>query len=390
MLTRHHSGDKAIAKESPLKKPINLATVSDVHLGHHQNPASRITRNLRKAFADDAAMAILDIIFIAGDLFDRQLTFAHEDVPAIERWMTSFLRLAVKHDVVLRVVEGTPRHDWKQSLKLIQLNEDHQIGANIRYIPSLEIEYIPEIERHVLYIPDQFTDSTDKTLAMVKDAIAAKGLKKVDLAIMHGHFDVQVPDIPDIPKHSSEEYLALVEELIFIGHDHHHTVHGRIIAQGSFDRLAHGEEEPKGHVRATLHGDGNYEAKFVPNENALQFVSIDCQGLSAEESILKIRPIANSLPDESHVRLLVDVKHPLTKNMNVLHRAWPLLNWTKPKVIKPKDKENPTERVTAPKKYVSFAITPQNIQAMLLERVAKDCEDSRIMDHAKSILEELA
>lgn len=372
------------------KKPVKLATLSDVHLGHHVNHAYLIIANLLKAFKDDAHTAALDIIFIAGDLYDRLLSLPHADVQVIDRWMISFLRLCVKHDILIRVLEGTPSHDWRQSERMVSLNEDHAIGAKLHYVKTLEVEYIPEIERHVLYIPDQFTDSTDKTLGLAQEALRAKGLEKVDLAIMHGHFDVQVPDIPDIPKHSAEAYLAMVNELIFIGHDHRFFIHERIIAQGSFDRLAHGEEADKGHVRAELMGDGTFKADFVVNEGALKFVSVDVQNLSAEESLLKIKPVANALPEGSHIRLLVDLKHPLIKNTSVLYRAWPLLNWTKPKVVKPKEKSGDSEKPVAPAKYIPFAITSQNISAMLIERMSKDCNDPRILDHARSIIEELA
>ena len=75
------------------------------------------------------------------------------------------------------------------------------------------------------------------------------GLTKVDYAVMHGQFDYQLPKhITGMPRHDSQKYLDIVKHYIFIGHIHTHSVYDRIIAQGSFDRLTHGQEEPKGYV----------------------------------------------------------------------------------------------------------------------------------------------
>ena len=76
--------------------------------------------------------------------------------------------------------------------------------------------------------------------------------------------------------------------LIFIGHVHKSSQYGRIIAQGSFDRLSHGEEDPKGHMRATRKTDGTHDIVFIENKKAKKYITISCLYLPIEDAISKI------------------------------------------------------------------------------------------------------
>ena len=91
-----------------------FASISDIHLHHPHNTTIEIIENLDKyAFPDNVQTASLDAIFIGGDLFDRIMTLNDPDVPVVEHWMERLLRLCKKHDILLRVLEGTPSHTRK-------------------------------------------------------------------------------------------------------------------------------------------------------------------------------------------------------------------------------------------------------------------------------------
>jgi hypothetical protein len=117
------------------------AVISDIHLGHNRNSAARIVENLFQAFPDNAETASLDAIFIPGDIFDNLLMFNDEDIDAIMHWSNSLLHMCKRHGIILRIVEGTPLHDRTQSKYFMRENEIGHIGADMKYIDKIDIEY---------------------------------------------------------------------------------------------------------------------------------------------------------------------------------------------------------------------------------------------------------
>lgn len=365
---------------------IKLAVISDIHLGHTRNSTSGIIKNLRRAIPDNAETSELDCIFLAGDVFDSLLTLPDEDVLDIDTWIVFLLRLCCKHNIILRVLEGTPSHDWKQSDRFTTLNQIMGIGANVRHVKDLSIEYLEALNKHVLYVPDEWETSTEKTLGQVQELLRAHGLAQVDLAIMHGQFDYQLPAHVKAPKHDSTAYLELVRDLIFIGHVHVFSQFQRIIAQGSFDRLSHGEEGPKGHVRASLHADGNYEVVFVENTHAMRFATIDCTGLDLEQTLAKVDREAQGLPEGSHARVQGDADNPIFANMELLVRQLPMLVWGK-KINE--EKEQTDAVVEDATVYAPITLTKDNLEGMLVNRLVQLEVDLLVLAAAKTMLQEV-
>lgn len=366
---------------------LNIAVASDIHLGHKRNPAYRIVQNLRDAFPDNAETAALDIIFLAGDVFDSLLTCPSDEATDADIWIAHLLRLCKKHDIALRVLNGTNSHDFNQSERFVTINEIAGIGADLHYAKDLSIEYIEKYDIHVLYVPDEWESSTEKTLAQVKDLIRAKGLTQVDLAIMHGQFEFQLPPHIKAQKHSSEEYLGLVKHLIFIGHVHTHRTYERIIAQGSFDRLSHGEEEPKGHVRATIRPNGEYEVRFIENKNAMTFQSVDCTDLDLDDTLKKIANTVGHRNDNIFVRIIGDPDNPIFTNMNMLVSMYPFVTWSK--LIKEADEEITTEYDDAEVNFQPIILNKENLPGLLLERLAYRGVKNGLLSSAKAMLKEV-
>lgn len=365
------------------RSELKIASISDIHLGHRRNTTAEIVANLRQAFPDNAETADLDIIFIAGDVFDDLLSYPDPDIAQIQLWIFYMLQLCKKHNILLRVLEGTPSHDWKQSEQFVNINTAAGIGANIQYVKDLSIEYIQEHDIHVLYVPDEW-DTADKTLSQVHNLLRAKGLTHVDYAVMHGVFEFQLPPHVKAQKHNSADYLAIVRELIFIGHDHIFKQYERIIVHGSFDRLAHGEEGPKGHIRAHVR-NGDRQIRFVETTNAKRFVTMSCFNLTLEETLEVVDKRVGSLPDGSHIRVEANADHPLFANMEVLIRRYPLLIWSK----LPRDPEIEEHVVVEETVYVPMTITKDNLSPLLMERLANKNVTGEVLDAAKTILTEV-
>lgn len=370
-------------------KELSIASVSDIHTGHARTPTRHILDNLRTAFPANSETKDLDIIFIAGDFFDRLLKFPDPVIPDIELWIHELLSMAKKFDIVIRVLEGTPSHDWKQSAVFERINENSKIGCNLKYIDKLWIEYIPELEINVLYIPDEWSDSTESTLSQVRELMTSKGLLSVDYAIMHGQFPHQLPHIAKAPKHNPDAYLQLVDKLIFIGHDHHFSVHERIISHGSFDRLSHGEEEPKGHVRAKVRSGHDYDLVFVENKNAKIYKTVDCKDWSVEESLRQLKSIVEVLPLESNVRVKCYKNSPLAENVAVLERTWPGINWSKKVEETDGDEIENSPDVLTQDDFIPIEITKDNIQDLVMSKLTSKTNDPLYLEIAQQFIREV-
>jgi DNA repair exonuclease SbcCD nuclease subunit len=350
---------------------LRMACVSDIHLGHSRTVTSFITKNLYKAFPDNQETAELDIVFIAGDVFDGLLSLPDQDIIEIEQWIFYMLRLCKKHDILLRVLNGTPSHDWNQCIRFEHLNKSAKIGCDLKYFPNIAIEYIEKFNINVLYINDEAHPTTDQTLSVVRELLKSRGLDKVDYAIMHGAFPHQLPEPARHNVHDTESYLRIVDKLIFIGHIHIFTNYDRIIAQGSFDRIAHGEEAPKGHVRAFVKSAEDYEVTFVENEGARKYITVDCQGLDLEESIKEILEKIKYVPDDSSVRVAMNMNNPLVSDLQPLKLIRPFIDWSK--IVK--DGSGNEVRVVdeelSSDSFTPITITAENITSLVMDRLKK-------------------
>lgn len=371
-----------------MKTELNLAVVSDIHLGHKRNPTVEIIHNLKQAFPDNSETAALDILFLAGDVFDQLLSLNEDDIWNIKLWVDHLLRLCKKHNIMLRVLRGTPSHDWEQSEVFTSLNETGQIGCALKYIKELSIEYIEAFDIHVLYIPDEWSDKTETTLELVKELMREKGLQQVDFAIMHGQFEYQLPPIVKAQKHDSKQYLSLVKYLIFIGHVHTFSHYDRIYAEGSFDRLRHNEEEAKGHLRAQVFPDGTYKVKFVETIHAKKFCTIDCAHLNMEETLIRLKVYIenNEIRDHSYLRIEAEHTHPLFANMEELIRYFPMIHWEKSEKGKEKEELILIDDNTV---YTPITITKENITQLLMDRLNSKPIDPKMLTIAKEILKEV-
>lgn len=316
------------------KRPgqLRLASFGDVHLHHANTPTRTILRNLDRYLTNDAVLSQLDLLICTGDLFDNLLDNASEELDWINRWMTRVLYKCAEHDVVFRIVEGTPSHDWQQSRFLLEQAQNAQIPVDVHYATQLSVEYIERFDCHILYVPDKWRTDTAETLEDVRVLLRKENLEQVDFAVMHGAFTYQLPAIVKEPAHDEDAYHDLVRSLIFIGHVHLVNPHRRILPAGSFDRLAHNEEGAKGYFDVTLRGPTDYDVTFVENTTAKLYVTLDVTDTTIEAAWKRITKKAKTLPQGSALRLKCGKSHPILADMAVLKHQFDHLEWSTPKV----------------------------------------------------------
>lgn len=351
------------------KQIIKYLVISDIHLGHNINKTEYIVNNLRNFIFKNKKFKNLDIIFIAGDIFDRLLNPSSNDMILSCVWLTELVKFCKERKIKLRILEGTPSHDWKQAKLISNIIEKLNIEIDYRYIDTLFIEDMNDLGLSILYVPDEYKHKATDTFKDVKKLMKSLGKEMVDIAIMHGQFSYQLP-IKLESSHNEEDYSSITRYYINIGHIHTHSVRDFIIAQGSFDRLTHGEEEDKGGVLVTLEkifDKVGFKYEFIPNHGAMIFKTVDYKDSDIEYILKDISSICKKLPIPSNLRILTKKHSELSKNLSTIKSLYPGINIK----IENKEKEKVEKLNLLENKIVdeSFTITKENIKELLDEEM---------------------
>lgn len=344
---------------------IEIVTISDIHLGNPANPAQYVIEGLDKLLTVKYLTGV-NILFLAGDVFDRGLPLNHGDVVFIVGWIKRLLARCAQLGISVVVLEGTPSHDRYQSQLFVAINDsiEEQYRCNLRYITEVSIVHMEEYGIDVLFVPDEKNTNDSITLQQVKDLMYARAIEKVDFAVMHGFFDFQVPIGRNTRFHDFKEYQALVRYLIWIGHDHTFRQHENAFIQGSPDRQRHGMEEDKGFVRATIYRDGTYNATFEVNPYAMVFKTIELPD-DVDDATDEVHRVCNLCHGRGHIRFSAHRLHPLMVAIDTFKVQYPLIRFTK----KTLDEEQVVNEEILNVEYIPFTIDSSNIKTVIRDRL---------------------
>jgi len=308
-----------------MRKNISILNLSDIHLGHDVNKTENIILNLKRFFKTYHSQIVkVNMIIISGDVFDRLLSSNGADNLMINKWLAELVKFCSNYNIKLRDLEGTPSHEWKQFKNIYNIIDTLNLKVDFKYMENLEIEYIEEYNMNILYIPDEWAPSPEQLLKEVKFKLKEHKLDKVEVAVMHGAFNFQLPDFID---HLLEpkDYLDIVKGPIIIGHVHDRNRYKRILVPGSFDALTHGDDgKAKGGLLIDLNiEDFTFTYKFLENKFRLRFSSIDVTGKDIET----IKKILLKKQDKvkQHIRLISDGKDNLETAISELQLLVPLI-----------------------------------------------------------------
>jgi hypothetical protein len=369
------SGRPSVEAIGRRARDYRIASLSDIHLGHSSTPTPLILANLYAAFPDTPETGELDLILLGGDLFDGMLYYDDELIVEVEKWMWYMLWLCDKWDIALRVLEGTFSHDRGQGVHFEKCHRQGPFNTDFRYVRNIEVEIHKRLGLSILYVPDYTTTEMDRLWKESQEALQRVGLTSVDYANIHGAFTYQMPPISKVQAscHAMDRYLSIVDQYIFTGHIHLSSVYDRIYCNGSFDRLAHGEEEPKGHWRLHARKNGEDDFIFAVNEGAKVYKTIDLHGVSAEEAGQTVRSIVKVLPKQSAVRIMAERGHSFLQGMGALRKDYPDIEWSA-KVESVKDVQK-SLLVDHRSDFVEVAITPDSIVGLLTPKIIERTRD---------------
>ena len=360
-------------KSVKFHRDLSYLVISDIHLGHRNTTTKEIVENLDAYFgyySATHAFTRLDLLFIAGDLFDSALLFTQDEIAVIQGWMYRLMDYCVRHGIKLRILEGTPSHDNFQCRNFLYAAERYGKDLDFKYIETLHIEKIDDIGVSVLYVPDEWSSTTAKTQEQVVTLMKEATLSHVDIAIMHGMFTYQVPELTNASlKHSELFYLDIVKYFINIGHVHTFSTFDRIIAQGSFDRLAHGEESAKGGVLCYLSKDGQHGYVFIENTFAKTYKTINVRHTDIDKALAQVANAVDKLKPESHVRIKAKAKHPILQGLNTFKVSYPFIHFSKLTVEDDETAKIIQEHVDNETDYVPININKENIITLLMGEI---------------------
>lgn len=349
-------------------QPRNILTISDVHLGHPLVSMTHILQNLERffdGFASANTFPDLKVIFIAGDLWHQVLPLEHNGLTDFFVFWYKFCSWCQRKQVTLRLMKGTPSHDGTQGDIVETYTVTTFPALDFRYVRDLSIEVLDTLKLSVLYVPDECRPSAEQ---IYEDTIAVfhqHQLQQVDIGIMHGMFHYQLGTIPTNHKvHTEALYQALVRRFISIGHIHIASRFERIFAQGSFDRISHGEEGDKGAYYFVEVEKDTWEPHFLVNRFAKCFKSITILN-STPDPMEKVEQLLLTLPDDSHVRIIAEEGHDILRSVDFFAKKYPLLHF-KRKLLKAKDKEAFTAAMPA---YVAIVLTKETLTQAILEDI---------------------
>lgn len=255
-----------------MKKEIQGMVIGDIHLGNARNPAVSIAYSLRcYLIENNDRLKEADYLIMGGDFVDRLLSLGSEESNAVIATGVMLAKYCSKNNIKLRFLKGTPSHDFDQLSTFDNIFKDRTIEVDYKYYDDIAIEIDDGV--HILYIPDEASETPEITMAIVESKMVELNIDYVDFVVMHGFFSYQLP----FNSHSAfkEEMFSFVKYYVFVNHIHTHNPKGKIIPPGSFDRLAFGEESPKGAVFFKLNPLGPKEFTFVENKRAKLYSTLD-------------------------------------------------------------------------------------------------------------------
>lgn len=311
-----------------LPKSLNIVIYSDVHLGNRRVCAEKTAESLMEDIEKDLLeLGHIDMIIISGDLFDRHLPLQHPATYQSIWLLGAMTRFCQKHGTLLRILEGTPSHDWNQGRVIDAIKAPLNDQVNVRYVDELSIEDIPSMGISILYLPDEWSSGPEEAWLEVSELLATQNRDTVSIVVMHGLFEYQLPKGITAPYHVLPRYQSIVDYMIYCGHVHTPSSRNKLQVPGSYTRISHGEEHPKGHLRTHITTAGTVSTLFVENMNADIFKTIETSDMSLSDFHDIMEELGESIPEGSNLRVICTRSDGVVYNEKSLMENYPRYNW---------------------------------------------------------------
>lgn len=371
------------------KNKVGILHLTDIHFGHNKVSTLHIASNIMTMILDNEKEISknIDILFLGGDEFEDLLTVDSEDFKVSIDFFVFLSKFCVKNNIKLRCIEGTNSHSYKQ-MKSVGAIINSEYNIDFKYIDTLDIEYIPDLDINVLYVPDELNgNNSSVTTKQIKKLLFIKKIDKVDVAVTHGFFQYHLPMIKSVAAHTESEFLSFVKHFIYNGHIHTHSVYDRIITTGGPDRTKHSEEEDKGMLFSIidLRDNSRDMYRLIVNKNAKIFKTIKVN----TDSLLELKEILKkelrNIPKDSFIRLHVTDENNLIKNnLLELKKTFKHYIFTEEKISKSKISIM-DNKLLEKKNMETINIDSSNIIPLIISRVGDKIKGNDILELEKEL-----
>lgn len=275
------------------KSIMKIIALADLHFGNPRIDSEELYQKLRHSLYPELGTAHL--VFVAGDLYDQLLTVNSKAYKFASLFMYDLMNISAKTGMQVRLLHGTFSHDRDQ----VDIFETAKIPqSNFKVINQITCEEISNLRSSndtvakklkVGYIPDNLSYRTsDEVLTHLKREMEILNWKELDLVIGHGAFDHVLridKEHKPLTLYSISQFQPITPHgLVIMGHIHTPSHAKNVYYCGSFDRMAHNEEESKGYYSFTF-DHNTWRAQFHVNTQATLFNTITLQGDDIEELI---------------------------------------------------------------------------------------------------------
>lgn len=362
---------------------------SDHHTLHKTTPTAHILSNMSTFYFKDHDLGTVDLVIKGGDLMDNLVDSNNPELFKVKEWGQNFLNKCKDANTAVLLLEGTWSHEWGQPKHWETVAP---LGMDFRYVDKLSIQHYPQLKGlTVMCVPDNMGGMTpDEVWELALSVLAEHKLKQVDVIAFHGTWAHQLPGHSLDKKHDPVRWESICKYLILSGHIHTPSIEGKIHSSGSFDRIGHGEEHPKGGFIVDLDQEKEtYNVTFWENKKALPYVTLTVkETITPEQLVLDLRQFIKDkkLPYKGQVRVKggpSDVVNPI---LAVFEKEYPHLGF-KAKNLK-SDNELMDEDLFKKDPYDGVSITRENIKETLWPEVSDEFTKLGISrEEAEAILE---
>jgi len=251
-----------------------ILTLGDLHFGIQNKIPTQVLcdRVLNRIFP---YISKADLLTINGDIFHSDMSMTNASSKALLSFFIQLMAECEKYNTCVRIIRGTVSHDRTQSEHIPILHKSYGYKFDLKYFDTLMIEYIEALDLKVIYVPDDLPyNSSEEVMSRIKEMLHQAGWKKVDLILVHGYFQHMLPrGVRTLPKtvyrESQMSKILSPKGYVLANHVHTKSIYNKVIGVGSFDRLAHNEEETKG----CFYIDD--EVTFIENKDATPYLTCD-------------------------------------------------------------------------------------------------------------------
>ncbi len=286
-----------------------ITAIGDLHFGNPKLKAEDLYAKLVKYLYPE--LTNTQLLLLTGDTYDQLTTVNSGANRYVLKFIQDIYVMSHSTGMTIRILHGTYSHDRDQVSIFDNLALPY---TRARVVSKMDCEELDcfGTKLKIAYIPDNLPyKHSEEVIEQLQKIYSCVGWDKADIILGHGSFDYALGcDAMHLPActYTIQQFEPYIRSdgLIIMGHIHHPSHRANVYYCGSFDRMAHGEEEAKGFYVFTR--QDKWVSRFVVNKDACPFITIKPEGDNLENKInYLLKEIDTKFPQRyGHIRILYD------------------------------------------------------------------------------------